>query len=435
MFRWPHTRKSGVAVVVCAPLLTMALLGCSSGFWSSSTPSTEQLSCTATDVPIPVEGYAQHSGHAHAGERRWECGPPPCPAGEVPTWRNWGSDSFVVRNDGCRSTEQAASQQTRRSEPEPQSPVRSAAPAEPAPPPRDVCESASSSQRVENLPPVPAEPPLGPFVNVTRLLEAGYVRDATLACRFGQVARTPLSVGLNDFRSASWIPVALSDIAAPTELDKLRTFPRYATLLREVLLDAQRNWQSAHRADVTVARQQNEQASRWTSYTGSAVADAQRNMASALALYGGHQSRDSNLCAGAEARADTQRMAPVPSRAPLEDFISVDSLLEDGYVRDPTLSCQFSRVAQLPQSVDLRAWRSGSWQNLASMNVNATSETEKQYLFTEYTDLLRGVLVEASRNWESANKPGRDEAQQQRELLLNWISHIGSQMASAERNR
>ena len=136
----------------------------------------------------------------------------------------------------------------------------------------------------------PGKGPLADYMRLDYLgNQYGVAEDAGAQLRALSASGQLPTIDLRTWRTGNWIDMALRDVNADTNTEKLRLFPEYAASIRNFLQSLYRNWQADGAEQITdaVSRSQDRLLSRWEGYIRSMIAVAQRQMAGAITRVSG----------------------------------------------------------------------------------------------------------------------------------------------------
>ena len=136
----------------------------------------------------------------------------------------------------------------------------------------------------------PGKGPLSEYMRLDYLgSQYGVSDDANTQLRALSAGGQLPTIDLGTWKTGNWIDMALRDVNADTNTEKLRLFPEYAAGIRNFLQSLYRNWQADYGEQITdaVSRTQDRLLSRWEGYIRSMIAVAQRQMAGAITRVSG----------------------------------------------------------------------------------------------------------------------------------------------------
>ena len=136
----------------------------------------------------------------------------------------------------------------------------------------------------------PGKGPLAEYMRLDYLgNQYGVAEDAGAQLRALSASGQLPTIDLRTWKTGNWIDMALRDVNADTNTEKLRLFPEYAASIRNFLQSLYRNWQADYGEQITdeVSRKQDRLLSQWEGYIRSMIAVAQRQMAGAITRVSG----------------------------------------------------------------------------------------------------------------------------------------------------
>jgi hypothetical protein len=137
--------------------------------------------------------------------------------------------------------------------------------------------------------------PVKEFIPLNWLLQgdefrAGIAKDRLTA--LSKNGRLP-DVHRQVWRGGNWISLAINNINGSGNTEKLRRFPQWAGLVRDVIQELYANWEADYRDKIApqVIAQQNREMNRWGDVITSIITRAQMGMSEAVGMYGEKEKR------------------------------------------------------------------------------------------------------------------------------------------------